>query len=75
MSITTEAYVAATQTDPGQLAILIRLALGAIALALLAHTVYQLWEAHLAGELRDTQAGAYGTRALVLMLVLVVVLL
>ncbi len=75
MSITTDAYTAATQTDPGQLSTLIRLALGAIAFALLAHTVFQLWEAHHSGELRGDQAGSYGTRALVLTLVLVVVLL
>jgi len=75
MSIMTEAYAAATQIDPGRISILIRLMLGAVAFALLAHTVFQLWEAHQARELSDAMAGAYGTRAVVLTLVLAVVLL
>lgn len=74
MSLMTEAYAAATQTDPGQLALVIRLVLAAVAFALLGLTVLQLWEAHQAGELRGTTASAYGTRALVLTLVLAVVL-
>lgn len=75
MSLMTEAYAAATQTDPARLGLLIRLVLGAVAFTLLGHTVLQLWEAHQAGELRGASAGAYGTRALVLTLVLAVVLL
>jgi hypothetical protein len=73
MSLMTEAYATATQTDPARLALLIRLVLGAVAFALLGQMVLQLWDAHQAGELRGASAGAYFTRALVLVLVLAVV--
>jgi integrating conjugative element protein (TIGR03758 family) len=75
MSTTTEAFEAATRTDPGAIEVTILMIVSAIALVLLAYVIGHLWQAHQDGELHGSRAGWYAAQAAVVILVLMGLLL
>lgn len=75
MSTTTEAFEAATYTDPGAVAATILMIVSVIALVLLAYVLGHLWQAHQDGELQGSQAGWNAALAAVVILVLLGLLL
>jgi integrating conjugative element protein (TIGR03758 family) len=75
MSAMTDAYAAATGTDPARMGPLVQAVVCVVVLALFAYLVLHLWAAHQEGQLSPTTAKTYGIRAAVLVLMFLAVVL